>query len=154
MPERFSRIIVALEALVLLAPTSLIALWAAVFLLGSGLGDGVRHAEPIPLVFFLISTMSLACGWVLVVDFVAGGWSRLQHGPILLWIFAASGAVLSLASAVVVLISELGENSLPLDNLGGFGLMAFGAPALIPFAHVLLERVLRTPNSAGKLESP
>lgn len=46
MKERLSRILLAIQALLILAPTSLLALYAAVFLLGSALWD----ARPLNLV--------------------------------------------------------------------------------------------------------
>jgi hypothetical protein len=153
MSERISRILVAIEALALLAPTSLFVLWAAIFLLGSGLGDGWLHAQIAPLAFFLVSVLSLACGWVLVVSFVARGSANLRREPLWVWVCAIAGAVLALASAAVVSTPIVGGIDSPLARFGGFGLLAFGAPALLPFAHVLLERLCRM-TSNYRLERP
>ena len=153
MSERLSRILVAVEALLILAPTSLLAHYAAVFLLGAGLGNGPSGVDLVPLVFLVVSALSIVGGWILVVSFVVGGARKLRSEPMWLWIASIVGAAIAVP-ALFLAADPLGIGAgPPLARVGGFGWLSFGAPSVVPFAHILAEFKLRK-TSNYRLELP
>ena len=129
-----------IEALVLLAPTTLLVVWADIFLLGAGLGDGLWHIQAAPLALLLISLVALASGWTLVFRFLGRGAQALRAEPTWLWVAAGVGGLLAVAALAIVANPFADPRSPPLGRGSGFGLLAAGSPAIVPLIHLWLER--------------
>jgi hypothetical protein len=137
MSERISRFFVLLEAWVILVPTTALALYGSVFLLGAGIGDGIGRIHPVPALLSLLSIVALGAGWVLVFRFLVRGHAALVASSRWVWALAVGGALVA-GGALAVLLFDSGQPARVND--GGFRLLAFGAPAIVPLAHLICER--------------
>jgi hypothetical protein len=143
MPEPVSRVLVAVEALIILLPTTLLALYGMVFLLGAGVGNGVAQIDLAPLVLMVASLSGLAVGWLLTIRFIRGGNRALRASTRAQWSVAGIGAALALLAFIVVLLDQSFPVPATLAEASGLGLLSFGAPALIPFTHIAIEAKVR-----------
>lgn len=141
MPEKFSRTMVLIEAILFLIPLALISLVGFVI--------ATRNAHFI-LPIILFGGVQVLAGGV-VIDFVIGGRESLRD-------FGLSKVIIFSVSAFFVLFAslvsssgeygyeELGDNLIAFIDVG-----VWGFPALVPFVHLLLERhfyLIRTENDS------
>jgi hypothetical protein len=91
MPERLSRIIAAIEALVLGVPATCAVLYLIGFLgmITSALREPLR--DLLMLFNLLLLTFALCAGWRLLYVFVRGGAARLRHEGSWLWVLTSLG---------------------------------------------------------------
>ncbi len=139
---KISRYFVAGELLVIVLPLAMLALWAALLTLPIGvsalLSDG-RKALPVVLLglFCAASFCSLISGAVLAVQFLRLGRSALIRAPTVLWTLLIVGVLLAMVGGIMALFGE------------GIG-FAVGLPALIPAAHLYIERRREMANNSFK----
>jgi hypothetical protein len=129
---------------VILAPLTLLALYAAfiIVLVGALASDlWVLAVQPI------VALVALGCGWHIALTFVKLGHEALVALPGILW--AAPFAVA--AGSLVALWAYLTERSMGLRP-ALFEMFWLGSPALIPLAHLAVERWMRT-STAAELKS-
>jgi hypothetical protein len=127
-----SRALVAAEALFILAPiTGLCGIFCTAFLflvVPLILERGPQPLEIGVAVVLLVSCYALASSWVIAWQFLSFGKARLPSVATHWWLGAAIGVVVVASSALGAIL--------------GFELPPFwfGAPAIVPLAHVALER--------------
>lgn len=128
---RSSQRIVLGEVIVFLAPVTVLAF----FLCGLSLFAAVT-ARPVEARALQLSALSIVClvglasGWRLALAFLRGGRGRLAKVPGRHTFFAAGAAAIVL---VALLAKAAGVTSIVTPFF-------LGAPALVPFAHLAVER--------------
>lgn len=139
MKERTSKMLLFIESLLLLVPVSLVTLSYAAFLIPmyrSGLASEPLIAQAVPAFTFLGVALQF-CGWRVIAAFLIDGREGLRtisKG----YIHAITiGAVIVAFSGLAVLLMLL-EFEVP-DFFGILAANYLALPALIPFAHVMLE---------------
>lgn len=140
MNERTSKRLLLIEALVLLAPVSMITLLYSLMLIPiyqSGLGREPWEAQAAPAFTFLGLGLQL-CGWRVIAAFLIDGREGLRRVPRLYIHAIYIGAALVTLSGLVVLLMILGVG-LP-DTFGVLSANYPALPALVPFIHVAVER--------------
>jgi hypothetical protein len=144
MSEGLSKFLIAIEALLLLVPLSSLAflMWAS-RLIGEPLGWWTL--DPI----LLVSTISLACGWILVFRFFVYGTTVLRSTSSLVWV----GAILGGAAVIAAVAIKFGGIGVKAAFLEYFSLFVFGIPALVPLSHIILERMYRNSDN-NRCERP
>lgn len=142
MPEPLSRVLLAIEALVILLPTTLLALYGSIFFIGAGIGEGILHIHRMPLLLDFAALAALFVLWCLAFRFVRGGTRTLRASSRTQWATVGMGAVLALLGLVVVWADPFVPGSTTLGEWG-VGLLSFGSPALIPLAHLVIEARVR-----------
>lgn len=136
MIERISRIVLAVEAGLILVPLTLLAMYGLFLLLLVG-AFAVDSWFLVLLPLFALA--ALGCGWHLVLTFVRFGRVGLAALPLGLWIAPIAIAVISLLALFAVLSgSHIAQN-------GGLAFEMFlsGSPALVPLVHLATERWMR-----------
>jgi hypothetical protein len=127
-----SRALVAFEAVLLLGPVSaLFALFGFMFAVMAAealLSGGLRLIELGMAGLLLVSCYALVAGWVLAWNFVSFGREGLRSIAAHWWDAAILGVVVIVVSGMLA--------------VAGHAMPPFwlGAPALIPFTHLALER--------------
>ena len=125
-----SRVLLGIEAGIILLPVTLYSLFFGIAMIGSVL-NGSDHLYLIPTAFFAL--LSLLAGWVLIYRFFVKGSGWLEdtgnH-----WFFLASLGVF------IVVLSGISILFFPRSPLSVF---IFGCPAAIVFLHLALERQFR-----------
>jgi len=104
MSEGVSKFAIAVEALVLLVPISILAFLMCVINLESIL----IGKSPTPDLLIVLPTVCLFCGWILVFRFFVYGSSALIYSPQWIWFGAICGGVATIAAFA----TTLGLNSL------------------------------------------
>ena len=157
MSESVSRILAGAWAVLLLAPVSALALFYSWLLTGLYF-TGAMWEEPASVHFtavFMLACIAflLAAWWIMGVFVIAGrrGLARVGTAPLAI---VALGAILTLASLIVVNAWRLGVEAGWTDWYPA-AFFAFGAPALIPFAHLWIEwrrarRAAAAPHQLGR----
>ena len=142
MTSHIVRTVVAVEAGLVLLPTTVFCLYALVMaLLIASASDGGRQT---PWLFMPIAGLAaLLSGWILVFRFVRHGWHALANSSTLLWVLPSVMAVV----AVVALWAVWSSSAAAAEVRPFVGAVAFGAPAVIPFLHLGAERLLRSNTS-------
>lgn len=136
--NRLHSAILAFEALVFLLPVTV--LWGFGFLVPIETSlmssDGLLSIDFL-LAMALAGASLLALWWALVVD-IRWGKEKLIALHSGWFVVAGLGAIWSLLGIVVAMVLNFDQRqSLPMEYLV---LGLFGAPALVPFLHVLLDR--------------
>ena len=141
MSSRLSRLLLAIEAVLLALPSSAACLW---LLVASGLTNSfglVIALFPMALAAAL-GTAGLVAGWRLLLAFLFGGSERLRMLSSAWWLIAGVGAAVATLGVAGWFCrpSSTVPSFCPLDIFRPF---AAAAPSVIPLAHVALERWLR-----------
>jgi hypothetical protein len=142
--SRISRIAVAVECAVILAPLTLLAMYGAFVgvLVGALASDlWILAVQPI------VALVALGCGWHIALTFVKLGHESLVALPGILW--AAPIAVA--AGSLFALWAYLTESSVMGMRPARLEMFWLGSPALIPLAHLATERWMRA-KTAPELE--
>ena len=144
VPERLSRIIAAIEALVLMVPATFAVLYLMAFLgmITSALREPIRDLLMLFNLFLL--TSALLAGWRLLYVFVRGGAARLRHEGSWLWVLTSLGAALVLVGNAVDRLDVEAAKGLS----SAFAVFGARLVVLLPLAHLLLERLMRTNNGS------
>ena len=133
MNEKMSRVLLALEALVLCLPLTLLyafrVLPATIHFSG---GDSVEPLY-ITLVVNLVIIAGLVAAWRLMLGFILFGQASMMRAPGIWWL--VSGLVACLA-----LISWLIADSAGSSVFSTFSGLGWGIIFLPPYIHLLLER--------------
>ena len=148
MPERLSRILAAVEALIIALPATLAMIFLLLFAGTIGYAMQYPMRDVAMLIALTVVTTSLAAGWWLLVVFIRSGWQQLQQQRLWLWLVFGAGIA-------VVLIGWLMAMSTPVvANTDSLGIMLFGGTPIvtIPFFHLLAERLARTNNSLERTQ--
>lgn len=140
LKESASRILLALEAVLLVLPLSLLygVLMAYAF------PDIVRSGSdfvPVMLAATLYAGAALIALWWLLIVAIARGVTALKSTHTA-WLLVCSIAALWVVVAGVLLAAESCCMSLA-PQWAGLILGIYGLPALLPYSHLLLERRLR-----------
>jgi hypothetical protein len=136
MTLRLSKILLALEAIVIVAPITFLFSMIAMDMFMSALRFDENWLLA-PLVT-LITLVSLAAGWQLMVSFWRHGPDRLRASSRFLWTAVVIGAAATLFSVTLLAIGALSHWSLTLGQ--PLWAMSAGLPLLLPFGHLLAER--------------
>lgn len=137
--EKASRLLIALEMLCIMAPMSLLLLILCSALLGAG--SSFKLADLALLMQLGFAALPFACGWRLAVSLLFRGRVGMANLAAPIWWLAMLGALLTLAGcAAAVLPRSMFEALNQLANV--LRPFTFGAPLLLPFAHLMFERTL------------
>lgn len=141
-----SRVLISMEMLFIMAPVTVLLLILFSALWGSGGSFRPRDLGPVILVLF--AAVPCACGWRLAIALLFRGRADMARLAAPIWWGASLGALLTVAGlAATVLPRSMFE---ALNQIGAiFRPFAFGAPLLLPFLHLLLERKLAALAPAG-----
>ena len=144
MPERLSRIIAAIEALVLGVPATFAVLYLMGFLgmITSALREPLR--DLLMRFNLLLLTLALFAGWRLLYVFVRGGAARLRQEGLWLWVLTSLGAAVVLVGNTVDRLDADASEGLS----SAFAIFGARLVVLLPLAHLLLERLMRTNNAS------
>lgn len=102
------------------APDEILRPWSRVFLEGK--------------LLMILTGLPLLAGWRLMIAFWRRGASALRETHALVWAAATIGALSAIVASGLFWMTN-GER-MP----GSFGIAAFGAPLLVPFIHLVVER--------------
>ena len=149
MTERLSRFLVVLEALFLAVPVTALATFAGIA------GLVLLTDRPMPIyeraqtIVYLVPFVPLAAGWILMARFVVFGSAALRASSRALWLAAILGAALFVLAALCAAVWARSSTFFKSDSvfywlLSYFRELAFGFPALVPLAHLALERRFRS----------
>ena len=140
MTQRLSKILLALEAIFLVIPVTVLFSMIALEMLQTTLR--FETAWQFGLLLLAIIATSLAAGWLLMFEFWRHGTAGLRASSSIVWALAICGA---LSTLVAVGFLATG-NSLPWPAAENYSLWAFawGLPLLVPLGHLLAERLLRS----------
>jgi len=143
MTLRLSKVLLAIEAIVLVAPITLLFSSIASEMLMSSLR--FKSAWQIELLSLTIIATSLAGGWVLMIGFWRHGSAGLRTDSSIAWVLVLCGAISTLL-AVASLATGIQSLLLPgVDHV--LGAFVWGLPLLVPLCHLLAERFLRSQGS-------
>lgn len=140
MTQRLSKILLALEAIVLVVPVTLLFSMVAFEMLLSSLR--FETAWQFGLLSLVIIATSLAAGWFLMVEFWRQGPARLRTITRISWGVVLVGALSALV-AVAFLAAGKPSDWPPIARQSLWAL-AWGLPLLVPLGHLLAERFLRS----------
>ena len=145
MPERLSKIVLALEALLIATP--LTALYFYVLLPRNLLSLLSFRSSFTNLLVTVVIVLSLLAGWSLMVTFWRSGAAGLRRAPSAIWGAAYAGA----AAAVWGPVSMFAADSMGRSTLGDGAefVLIYGIPLLVPFAHLLAERLFRSSTGSA-----
>lgn len=147
MSEQLSRFVVGIEAVFFALPVTALACISA-FAGLMLLSDRSDHLYEIAQkIVYALPVAPLVAGWVLIARFVIFGSGTLRSSSNLLWATATVGGALVLAAIFVGLLSRNrvfgdAESVWPWVRTY-FHELAFGLPALVPLAHLAIERLFR-----------
>jgi hypothetical protein len=155
MSERFSRFAVAVEALLLALPVTVLAGWAFIAGLMLLVNQSVQTYERAQTIVYALPVVPLLAGWTLIGRFVLRGASALHSSSRLLWLQVLFGAITVLGAFFVGLwrqsISDFGSGESLWPWLRSyFRELMFGLPAIIPLTHLAIERYLRIPSQVHR----
>lgn len=129
------RVVFALEALLILLPVTAVSLWGSGFVLSSVI-EKMSHMPITSTIFLVVVVLSLAsllALWLAITNQIIFSKSIVHKGLVKIPInIGAAIAVLSLLSLVSLILVPTSK-----DTTGALGLFAFGAPALIPYFHLM-----------------
>lgn len=146
MIESRSKLLVLAEAVLFLAPVTLLTIWYSILLVGLywyGLADAPAGAHVAPAFTFIGLIIQIFAWWAVAVFLFRGrlGLSKLNSACV----FAIYiGAVLVIVGGLSVMLNYIFKTSTTLN------ISAFGLPALIPFGHIALEHRRATSNNSFK----
>jgi hypothetical protein len=143
MSEGHSKFIIAIETLLLLVPTSSIALLQWGFTLVNVVGRPLGRPTLDFFVFIQLPMISLVCGWTLVIRFFVYGSDALRSTSGWIWSGAIIGGIVAIAALIEVVAIHFGDVSIRAALPEYFGLLVIGSPALVPLIHIVLERIFR-----------
>lgn len=138
MNENISRSLLAVEALVLLLPLSLLyGLWFSMFPRGALYAFS---ANPSFVIATLLSGAGLLALWRLLFTAVFQGIAALRALPRGWLVFCTLIAIWTVVALLDMAQTPLLSDSLFMATaLRGYGLGIFGAPALLPWLHLVAE---------------
>jgi len=138
MGEKNSRLVVLAEAILFLLPVTALTVWFCVSLVGTyqaGIGHHYRSTHLIPA----LAVTGLACqvfGWWAVGVFVLRGREGLARLGATCLAAIHFGALMAAGGAVaLVMVFWFGQSRF----IGYFLVNAVALPALVPYAHVMIE---------------
>jgi len=150
MTQTTSKILLGLEALLLVVPVTLLFMIGASDLYFSVLG--FQEGWLTRLLVLLIVTMALFAGWWLMVQFWRHGSGRLLSAPGYVWALVMLAAVAVVVASVLALASSTFAVLEPLAER--LRILLFGLPLLIPLAHLGSERLFRSPANQSSGVQP
>ena len=140
MTQRLSKVLLALEAIVVVGPITLLFSTIALERFGAAIdSEGVWQFE---LLSFVIIVASLCAGWSLMALFWRRGSEGIRTSSRLLWFVALVGA-----AAAVIAVACLASGTpthWPPDVRRSIWGLAWGTPLLLPLFHLLAERYFRS----------
>jgi len=140
MTQRLSKVLLALEAIVVVAPITLLFSTVALEMLLQSLQ--FETAWQLGLFSLVVIATSLAAGWWLMVTFWRHGSARLQTPFSIPWALVLVGA---LSTLVAVLVLASGDSSQwPPVVRRSLWALAWGLPLLVPMGHLFAERLIRS----------
>ena len=133
MSERVSKLILGIEALLLAVPvTFLFLIWFP-----DELYRSAEYGGFVNRISAALAGSTLVAGWWLMAIFWHRGSTGLRETYAVAWVVAGCGSVATLlVGAVLWLLPQK-------EFRQQFGVLAFGLPLLIPFLHLLIERMRR-----------
>jgi hypothetical protein len=140
MTQRLSKFLLALEAILLVAPITFLFTMIASEMLQSSLE--FKTAWQLGLLTFVIIATSLGAGWSLMFEFWRNGPTGLRKSPFIAWAFVLCGGLAALVAAVFLATADpSGWLPAAKHSLSAF---VFGLPLLVPLCHLLAERFFRS----------
>jgi hypothetical protein len=140
MTQGTSKILMAVEALLLVAPVTLLFLIGVSDWFFSILEFSVGWQAR--LFVLLIASSSLVAGWWLMVQFWRHGSGRLVTVPKYVWALLTLAALAVVVTSLLVFASSIFASLKP--RFEDFAILIFGLPLLIPLAHLVIERLVRS----------
>ncbi len=136
MPQRLSRILLAVEAVVICLPLTALFLFAGLPSVVYGIVHTPNVDTTAEVAAAVVILGGLLCGWRLLVAFVLSGSALLQRVALFWWVVPAICGVLALIDTVYAFTATVIEPS-------ALHQFAWGIPLVIPFVHLACERWLR-----------
>ena len=141
MGEKVWRVVFLAELMLLAMPLSaLLAAWGLAVIVPAAFTNPSAVSVAMGS-FTLVALVALTAGWVLAFRFLYGGVHYLAASSLVLWFAASAGALIVLAA----LVSTYSPQPEPYTSWWAFrqdfSLFLFGAPALVPLAHLVTERL-------------
>ena len=147
MSERWSRLAVAVEALLFALPVTYLGIFAFAAGVLSLTEQTVPTHERAQAIVYALPIIPLAAGWTLIGRFVITGSPALRCSGDVLWLFSFLGAMIVLAGVFVGFWSRGRAFGDPASLwpwvLSYFRELSVGIPAIIPLIHLTLERRFR-----------
>ena len=140
MTQRLSKILLALEALLLVVPITVLFATIASDLFFSFLQ--FSDAWQLGLFVFVVIAASLVAGWSLMVAFWRHGPTRLRKGFSASWAIVLVGAACIVSATAILVVGN--PSHWPPTVKQSLWALAWGLPLLVPLAHLLGERHLRS----------
>jgi hypothetical protein len=157
MRERWHRVLVAIEAVLLAAPVTYVSASMTVLSIATLFEGNSEPYDRAQSLVYLLPVAPLACGWVLITRFVRRGIDGLQTTSSGVWLLAWLGVAMLLtaffANATFDVHRLEGEPTMWLWILKYYRELVFGLPALAPLLHVWLVGRSRMPSNPS-LERP
>jgi len=157
MSDRWHKLAVALEALLLAAPVTylggIFGLMSLVMLVG---GSPLEPYDQAQTFVYLLPLTPLLAGWVLIVHFLIKGRPGLSAASSYLWWLSGLGIVIILAAILVTFVDLQELNDHPtmwLWVVKYFRELVFGLPAVVPLIHLMLLRKAPS-NNALQVDVP
>jgi hypothetical protein len=140
MTPRLSKFLLALEAIVLVAPITLLFSMVALEMLLSLLQ--FEDAWQFGLLSFVIIATSLVAGWSLMAQFWRQGRASFRTSSRVTWALALVGAFSTLIAAVLLFAGE--PSRWPPMVKRSLAALVWGLPLLVPLGHLFAERLLHS----------
>ena len=140
MPQSLSKFVLALEALLIATPLTVLYIWVlfpAAFLSALFLRSSVAS-----VLVNIVTLLSLLAGWMLMVRFWRYGAAGLRTSPSAVWGAAYAGAAAAMIGTLLLFAGEsMGWRS---QSTSEAFTLIYGIPLLVPFGHLLAERFFRS----------
>lgn len=136
MSEAWSRVLLALEAVIICLPLTVLFV---VFIVPSTVYFATESGDPLSLssaIAIAVILATWACAWWLIGLFLARGTTALRSTALFWWILPFGTAALGFLAVLHVLLATVLEPS-------AFNIFAWGLPCIVPLAHLSWERWLR-----------
>ena len=160
MSEKTSRIILSIEAILIVLPITVLALlesWWAIIGPNPQWHPPNIYAKilmwksyyPLSKILILICLASLTSGWQLFFAFLRGGSNSLKKMHFGWWLLLLIGVLIFVGTLISISLPRTAGPS-PIEEIQFFlGTFIFASPLLIPLIHLALEKFVRKP--AGEI---
>lgn len=153
MSEKTSRIILIIEAILIVLPITGLGIYLTVEEIISVFWN--QSLLDIALaILALMSTVAIVSGWRLFVAFIRGGARNLQNQHIGWWLALLAGVLVLIGSLISIILPPSPEYSNMWEFRLIFNLFILASPLFIPLIHLALEKFVRKPADMAARSAP
>ena len=142
MSEKTSRIILTIEAVLIVLPITGMGIYLTIGEIASVFWNP-SILNIASAILALMSTTAIVSGWRLFIAFLRGGASKLQTQHIGWWLALLAGLLILIGSLTSNLLPPSPEYSPMWTFRFNFDLFIYASPLLIPLIHLALEKFVR-----------